>query len=220
MCGRYTITTEQKYLEQRFKAKFVEPYRIRFNAAPSQYMPIIKNSNKKVVSFLRWGIRPSWMEKIDIKKDGLINVRAENLKEKRTFGGDLKNRRCLVLADGFIEWNNIQGAKSPYRIILKKEKPFAMAGIWECDTMKDGRKVECFAIVTTQANGLVSKIHNRMPVILSESEEKVWLNNDLEKGDWLNILDPYQMDNMRMYQINKLVNNPQNDMPEVLEMVA
>jgi putative SOS response-associated peptidase YedK len=100
-------------------------------------------------------------------------------------------------------------------VVLKDEKPFALAGI--CDYWKDasGKELRSFSIITTDANQLIATIHDRMPVILLPQDEKVWLNPHLDIAKAMNMLRPYPADDMKMYPVSALVNNPKNDLPQV-----
>src|SRR5262245_61720137 len=131
MCGRFSVTYDRERLEARFQAKFDESlFQPRYNAAPAQTLPVILNKEPQTIQRLAWGLRPAWARSMG-KKDGIINVRAETLRERQTFKKDLAERRCLVLADSFYEWRKEAGKrKTPFRILLKTHKPFAFAGIW------------------------------------------------------------------------------------------
>lgn len=132
MCGRFTITNERELIERRFGATFDDAFFTpRYNAAPSQSLPVILNTDPTTIKPLIWGLRPRWFKQI-ATGEGLINVRAESLREKPTFKNDLRKHRCLVLADGFYEWKKNDGRrKTPYRIQLTTGELFAFAGIWE-----------------------------------------------------------------------------------------
>ena len=109
------------------------------------------------------------------KKDGLINVRFETLRDKATFRADLEGRRCLVPADGFYEWKTVSGSKVPFRITRRDGKPFAFAGIWQ-EGPKEPGLLPRFAIITTAADSFMQPIHSRMPVILDVDEERAGLS--------------------------------------------
>src|SRR5262249_41141790 len=131
MCGRFGISFDRKQIEERFGAKFeADLFKPRYNAAPAQSLPVILNQDLQAIQFLAWGLWPTWLTKVT-KKEGIINVRAETLRERPTFKRDLAERRCLVLADSFYEWKKAGQQKVPYRIALKSGEPFAFAGIWE-----------------------------------------------------------------------------------------
>lgn len=203
MCGRYSISASQEILEDRFQAKFFEDaqYEPRYNAAPSQILPVILNTEPGHIEMARWGIVPIWWK----RKDGLINVRAETLIEKHTFKKDLESRRCLVLADGFYEWQKTKDGKQPYRFIRKDQEPFAFAGIWETNTF-DGEKVNTFSIITTTPNEVTKEVHDRMPVILSPLEEMIWL-----EGGSVELLNPFPAEEMEAYKVSTALNSAKYD---------
>lgn len=207
MCGRYTLTVNQKVLKERFFAEPPKEYVPRFNAAPAQKLPVILNSNPKEIELVRWGIKPVWFA----RKDGLINVRMETLLQKKTFQKDFQERRCLVLADGFYEWQQTKKGKQPYRFVLKDREPFAFAGIWETNLI-DGEKVTTFTIITTTPNNVAASVHNRMPVILAPDEEERWLNEPVA-----DFLDPYPDSKMEAYKVKTTVNRPSLDTAALIE---
>ncbi len=163
-----------------------------------------------------WGLIPHWAKDAKIGFN-LINARAETLQEKPAFRGFLHKGRCLVLADGFYEWSATTGKKIPYRIEFKDRKPFAMAGL--CSRWKDekGKEVDTFTIVTTEANGIVGTIHDRMPVILSREKERWWLDPLVGSKERDQYLLPYSGSDMEMYPISTLVNSPKNDSAEIVK---
>ena len=147
----------------------------------------------------------------------MINARAETLAEKPAFRNALKKRRCLVLADGFYEWQKTPTGKVPMRITLVSGEPFALAGLWEIWDTPEGDKLRTFTIVTTSPNELLEPIHNRMPVILRPEHESLWLDNDADQGAWLDVLRPYPSELMTAYPVSKRVNFVNNDEPAVVE---
>ena len=219
MCGRFGISFDRELIEQRFGAKFEEDFKPRYNAAPSQSLPVILNDEPKTIQFLSWGLRPAWMTKVS-KREGLINVRAETLQEKPTFKKDLAWHRCLVLADSFYEWKKTGKQKLPYRILLKSGEPFAFAGIWEENTDEDGQPLKTFAIITTEANSLVGQVHNRMPVMLKPEAEKIWTDHDSSMENLYSLLHPYPANLMQMYEISTRINRASEDSPELIKPAA
>ena len=219
MCGRYTIYTNKEALEERFHAEMMasELYKKHFNAAPSQYLPVVESNAPEMINFSYWGFTPSWMKK-DSKIKPMINARGETVAEKPMFRGSFKHKRCLVLTDGFYEWDRVGDEKIPYYIRLKDKKPFAFAGIWD-ESEEEDRQPNTFAIITTNANALMQKIHHRMPVILHPEDEKKWLDEGLKTEDALRLLKGYPSKDMEMYEVSKAVNSPRNDSEKVIEKV-
>ena len=219
MCGRYSIAIEPAEIEARFGAKYLEAMKPRYNAAPSQPLPVILNSDPRHVVFAAWGIRPVWMSRV-AKKDGLINVRFETLRDKATFRADLEGRRCLVPADGFYEWKTGAGKKKiPYRITRRDSKPFAFAGIWQEDS--NGGALPRFAIITTAADKFMQPIHARMPVILDADEERAWIRrDDGDLSDFLRRLETPYGAPLRAYEVSREVNRATEDTRNLIKPVA
>lgn len=219
MCGRFSLTTGEATLNERFRLSGgIEPYVARYNCAPTQNLAVIINEEPRCLRFFRWGLIPFWAkdEKIGSK---LINARAEGIDEKPSYRNAFRMRRCLIPADGFYEWKNESG-KTPYRITLKNNIPFAMAGIWETWKNSDGISVHTFSIITTQANELMRPIHERMPVILPTELEDRWLTGQIRiKSDeekLKSLLVPFPSDQMQAFKVSKLVNSPANDNPALI----
>jgi putative SOS response-associated peptidase YedK len=231
MCGRYTLFVDQEDLEERFDARFAEPFSPRYNAAPGQRLPVITNDEPETIRRLEWGLVPSWADDDD---NGLINARAETLSEKPSFRTAYERRRCLVLADGFYEWVETEegDGKQPYRVAFEDDRPFAMAGLWERwepettqtgldafgggtddgETETDG-PLETFTIVTTEPNELVADLHHRMAAILEPDREREWLTAD-DPGD---CLEPRSADGLRAYPVSTAVNSPATDEPSLVD---
>jgi len=223
MCGRYTLVHGLKELRDRFEFDpgdaELSP---RYNLAPGQMAPVVVMENgRRVLRMMKWGLVPFWADDPKIG-NRMINARGETVAQKPAFRRLLKRRRCLVLADGFYEWRPVPGRKGkfPMRIHLKKEPPFAFAGL--CDTWKsqDGDELDTFTIITTSANEMIEPIHDRMPVILNPEDEDTWLDPDLDDTETLvDLLKPFPPDRMGAYDVSKTVNSPRNDSPECLEPV-
>ena len=222
MCGRYTFIAPTPAVEQRFKARFTEPAPTTYNAAPSQRLPVITNAAPGQIQLLSWGLVPSWSR--NPTGDGPaagpkpINARAETLAEKPLFRSLLARRRCLVLADSFFEWQATPVGKVPHRILLRDDKPFAFAGLWdEWLDRATGELHPTFTIITTEPNPLMAKIHNRMPVILhGYAAEYAWLADNLSPAAHQQLLVPYDAAAMREYIISTRVNSPAHNDAEVL----
>jgi putative SOS response-associated peptidase YedK len=141
----------------------------------------------------------------------MINARAETAAEKPSFRSAFRKRRCLVLADGFYEWQKAGGKKQPYLFRLAGGEPFAFAGLWE-HWGKDGKGIDSCTILTTDPNGLVKPLHDRMPVILSPRDFDLWLDPKVEKGPELQaLLRPYPAETMTAYPVGLRVNSPRSN---------
>ena len=212
MCGRYTITGGEKELEERFHAEFrYGKWTPRYNAAPSQDLPIITNEHPDEIVAGHWGFVPFWVKEAK-PSDEIINARAETITEKPSFKQAVQKRRCLILADGFYEWKKSVPKKIPYRIILADSKPFAFAGIWELRKNAEGVEEPHFAIITVEPNEVMAPIHNRMPAILGKDQEKEWLAGE---APHLDFLKPYSGE-MKTYPVSTLVNNVKNNVEDLI----
>jgi len=230
MCGRYSLFAPSEEIEARFDATFAFDFESRYNAAPSQSLPVITDAESDSIQRMKWGLIPSWAD--DRKEHGYINARAETLAEKRSFAEAYESRRCLVPADGMYEWVEQNGGKQPYRVALPDDDLFAMAGLyerWEPPQRQTGlgefggsggggqdEIVETFTIVTTEPNDTVGALHHRMAVLLDPEEESQWLTGETDTA--ADLLDPYDGP-MRTYPISTAVNNPSNDSPGIIEEV-
>jgi putative SOS response-associated peptidase YedK len=214
MCGRFQLSVKGKQISERFNVEvFDEFYKPNYNCAPSQKLPVITNTEQHKLSYFKWGLIPFWAKdpRIGFK---LINTRSETILEKPSFKNAFKKRRCLIPANGFYEWKKDKN-KTPYRIFLKSEAIFSMAGIWETWKDAEERPIHSFSIITTKPNHLMESIHNRMPVILSPENEKQWLNNDDEKM-LKKLFIPFESAKMDAYTISKRVNKPKNNAEEII----
>ena len=237
MCGRYSLFAPPADIEERFGASFAETFQPRYNAAPSQSLPVIDDARRDTIATKEWGFVPPWTD--DRSDFGFINARSETLDEKPTFREAFAREsregfqmgRCIVPADGFYEWAEESGGKQPYRVTLPEDRPFAMAGLWAqwqppqtqtgLDAFGSGGNartepdtVETFTIVTTEPNETVSKLHHRMAVILDDDEIDEWLTGGAD--DAAALLEPYDGE-MRAYPVSTAVNNPSNDSAELIE---
>ena len=218
MCGRAYISKSAQELISRFEAIFDGDFEPNYNMAPSQQLPVIKNESRNRISLLRWGLVPSWAKDITIGYK-MINARSETLLEKTSFKNLVGRKRCLVPADGYYEWKKTPSGKVPFAIHLQSQETFAMAGLWTTWQNEQGHPIESYTIITTEAAPEVEHIHNRMPVILTPEEEKLWLSEDLSIPDVMSLLKPYPGDEMDYYSVSQMVNSPANNRPELLDPV-
>ncbi len=227
MCGRYTLHASPERLAERFDVAVSDMFEPRYNCSPGQELPVITSDDPDHLQRFTWGLTPSWAD----EKQGLINARAETVREKRSFADAYESRRCLVPADGFYEWADLGDGKEPYRVAFEDDRPFAMAGLWERwepptqqlgldsfgggDAAADPEPLETFTVITTEPNDLVSELHHRMAVVLAPGEEAQWLHGDPDAAAAL--LDPYPADEFDYFRVSDRVNSPTNDNPELIE---
>lgn len=214
MCGRYTIQVDMVELHRRFKVVLDDIYNKNYNCAPTENLPVITNKDQEKINYYKWGLVPYWAKEAKIGYK-MINARSETILEKKSFSVPLERKRCLVLADGFYEWKKLDKKnKQPYRILLKSRTPFAFAGLWERNKLLG---LNTFCIITTEANQLVSNLHDRMPVILKEEDERLWLDKDLDPLQALDLLKPYPTELMEAYPVSKAVGNADNKSPDLIK---
>ena len=235
MCGRYTLTTPGELVADLFDLSETPEIEARYNIPPSEEVATIgqNEEGKRGFARLRWGLVPHWAKEPSIGNK-MINARAETAAEKPAFRTSFKRKRCLILADGFFEWQKVEGgAKQPWYYRLKSGDPFAFAGLyahWEPKEEASGSDetqgpIDSCTILTTDANELVARVHHRMPVILHPEDYDLWLDRTIgdQGGDrdrLQPLLRPFEPSEMMAYPVSKRVNSPANDDPSVLEPIG
>jgi putative SOS response-associated peptidase YedK len=224
MCGRVTIKTPAQDLAREFALTGIRAAleRPRYNLAPTQLLPVVLNDGARMLDTLRWGLIPSWAKEAAIGNK-LINARAETVAEKPSFRSAFKRRRCLVLVDGWFEWQQTAKPKRPFLFHRKDGKPLAFAGLWEEWRAPDtGESLRTCTVLTTEANRLVAGVHDRMPVILPPSAQEVWLRPEPQEAAALQpLLVPFSEEALlEAYEVARVVNSPTQDVPACVEPVA
>ena len=224
MCGRFTLTLSiadlKDYIAKQYDIFDIDEslYAPRYNIAPTQpVLAIIHDGISYRIGNLKWGIIP---ENRSDEKSGyaLINAKAETIQNKPSFRSSFEKRRCLILADGYYEWQKTDEGKIPYRFTLKDKSPFALAGIWASHTTKDGKKIYTCAIITTKGNKIMEGVHDRMPVIIPKKDQQTWLKKEIHDFKPLKeLLIPFNSENMTRYPVSKSVNNPFIDQPHLVD---
>jgi putative SOS response-associated peptidase YedK len=180
MCGRYSLLCIDD-LGRRFRV--TNPaigFRSHFNIAPSTEQPVVVHGDANALVLMRWGLIPSWAKDPAIGHR-LINARAETLFEKPAFRSLVKNRRCLVPASGFFEWEHGGKRKTPYYITVRGQALFAFAGLHDTWKSPDGSILRTYTIITTRPNDMVARVHDRMPAILLPQHEDIWAGQTLRR---------------------------------------
>lgn len=222
MCGRFTITVNADTVRQDLGiAEMPEDYRERYNVAPMQPVVVVADGEGRKGEWMRWGLIPFWAKDPSIGSR-LINARAETVAEKPAFKQAFVKRRCLILADGFYEWQKGTGAggrSQPFLFKRKDDKPFAFAGLWDVWKDPEGEALRTCTIITTEANELVRSVHERMPVMLSGNAMWAWLGQDSPK-DLTALLKPYPAEAMKGYPVSPRVNWTDLDIPDLIQPLA
>ncbi len=223
MCGRFSLGTPATTLAGQFNLFEIPAWPPRYNLAPTQPAPtVVKAASQLARQFKmhRWGLIPPWAKDPGIGSQ-LINARAETVAAKPAFRKAFRERRCLILADGFFEWQRRGRHKQPFHIRMRDGRPFAFAGLWEYWEGPEGPAIDSCTILTTTANELVGTLHDRMPVILAPQDYDLWLDPAIQKVERLeSLLRPYPSEEMTAYPVSTRVNNPANESPECVEPAA
>ena len=191
-----------------------------YNVAPTHTALAVTNGTGRRASQMRWGLIPSWAKDAS-GASRMINARAETLAERPAFRAAFSRRRCLVIADGYYEWRRSGKSRTPFRITVSSEDPFAFAGLWEIWRDPAGELIKSCAIITTAANDLLRPIHDRMPVILPREREALWLDHDVQDPQLLgSALIPYPANALQAYEVSSLVNSVANNGPELIARQA
>ena len=164
---------------------------------------------------MRWVLVPAWAKEVGA---GLINARSETANEKPSFRQAFRQRRCIVVASAFYEWQKVDKAKLPYYVRMGDGAPMPFAGLWEAWRSPDGQTFETCVILTTSANATVAPIHDRMPVILHPDEFDLWLDRQVSDPERLApLFSPYPAERITAYPVSTLVNSPSNDHSECIK---
>jgi putative SOS response-associated peptidase YedK len=219
MCGRFVRKSTLTEIKDEFDIGEIQwAWEPSYNVAPGQEIAaVVKNGENKLVSF-RWGLIPFWAKDEEVGYK-MINARSETIAEKRTFAQLLKKRRCLIVADGFYEWQKSEDKKIkiPMYITLRSGRPFGFAGLFDIWKSRDGKVVQSCTIITTKPNELLAPIHNRMPVIIPAGARALWLDRSIEESrQLLSLLDPYPAHDMLAYEVSRQVNSPKNNSSDLL----
>lgn len=213
MCGRFTLHTPESRIRETFHLEHTEPLGLvpRYNIAPSQDIPIIRNTETSTeVVLAQWGLVPHWSKEPKTKYS-TINARIETVAEKHAYQTPFKRRRCLIPTDGFYEWKVINGKKIPYYIRMRGGEVFAFAGIWD-RWEGEGETLDSCSIIVMPANNVMKLIHERMPVIIAPTSYDHWLDARItDKEEIMGLLNSAPSGFLRIYPVSARVNTPKHD---------
>ncbi|CAN5226607.1 SOS response-associated peptidase [soil metagenome] len=219
MCGRVRDPNFEELSELRidpFRDAWV-PITQRFNVPPTMPLPVLTfEKGERVLHAMRWGLIPAWAkdEKVGFSS---FNARADGVDTKPAFRGAWKaGRRCLVVTGGFYEWRKAPPAdKQPFAIGMGNGGAMVMAGLWE-----EWRGFRSCTIITTEANDLIGRIHDRMPVILSDEQWPAWLGETAADPTALKaMLKPFPSERLAMWPVDRRVGNVKNEGAELAARV-
>ncbi len=215
MCGRFILKRPERVKFDRIDRSVFDGIIPRYNIAPSQnILTVVERAAQREATFLQWGLIPSWSK----EPKGFINARVETIEDKPSFKESFQRRRCLIVADGFYEWERIGKISQPYFFQMKDGEPFVFAGIWDRWGDSKGSINSC-AIITTTANELLAQIHTRMPVILRPESFDLWLSDQSRSADLKDLLTPFSSDLMTSHPVGYEVNDTKADDESLLRPV-
>ncbi|MFO1259298.1 MAG: SOS response-associated peptidase [Gammaproteobacteria bacterium] len=216
MCGRFALAYSKQEIEKYLNIQIPFEFEPRYNIAPTQDSLVIC-SEDKLPLMMHWGLLPFWAKGKDIKEQ--INARCEGIESKPMFRDAFKKRRCLVITSGFFEWLKLdkdgKSIKQPFYITPKENHPMIFAGIWERNEEGESNQAG-FCILTTEANSMVSKYHQRMPVMLEKDEINQWLNNSNDMIKLSNVFEPKPSKLIKAKMVSMMVNSARNDNPDCI----
>jgi len=220
MCGRFAQHSSISVLKKTFHIDTVTcDIKPNYNIAPTHPVLSIIYHNGNRLGKLHWGLVPSWSKDLS-KAAGLINARAETLDKRPSFRQAFKQRRCLIIADGFYEWKKENNVKQPWYFALPSGDPFAFAGLWETWKHNDGSAYHSCAIITTGASESVSKIHNRMPAILLPDARNAWLDPTIHDSNKLKkILMEGCLHDVQGFPVSKRIDSATNNDAACMEPI-
>ncbi len=221
MCGRYRLSSTEEEVAEFFEAQPTEELHPRYNIAPSQPVPVIREvGSGRAISMVRWGLVPFWAKDASIGSR-LINGRSETVLDKPSFRSSFAERRCLVPANGFYEWKRAGKVKQAFHFGMEDASLFAFAGLWDRWKSPEGTILESCTILTTSPNELVRGVHDRMPVILHRNHHDTWLTAPpAERRRLTEMLVPFEVELMTRYEVSSIVNSPRNDTAACAERVG
>ncbi|OPY16234.1 MAG: putative SOS response-associated peptidase YedK [Syntrophus sp. PtaB.Bin075] len=202
MCGRFVLLTDLSVITEHFDIQEIAcEYKTGKNISPGQLVSaVIRDEKNRLVNF-RWGLIPSWAKDPAIGSK-MFNARAKTVSEKPSFRSAFKRRRCLIIADGFYEWQKLEKWNVPFCFSLKSGNPFGFAGLYESWTSPEQKQIQTCTIITTDSNELIMPVHDRMPVIFSKESASLWINPENQnKEELLSLLKPYPAEEMKMEEV-------------------
>jgi putative SOS response-associated peptidase YedK len=226
MCGRFSQQRPASELAEIFAAEpLADELGARYNVAPTDdaYV-VVQREERRALTAYRWGLVPHWAD--DLKAGSrMFNARAETLTASPAFRDAFRRRRCIVPVDSFYEWKREGTIRQPYNIRREDDRPLALAGLWAGwrDPASDPEAPlirRTFTIVTSSPNEAIASLHDRMPVVLDQDAWDRWLAPTTDPGELLALLEPNEDVALRIYPVERLVNDVRRDGPELVEPLS
>ncbi len=219
MCERYTLTVSKDVLSKRFNIEVSDRYHPRYNAAPTQILPLIIPGSKGL-SFFYWGQIPERAKNRSISAK-LLHTDGESVAEKPQSMRSLMERRCLIPADGFYAWKRIsKKGRVAHRIVFGDNEIVSFGGIWEEFEDDNGEVAHTFKILTIPSNATLTPMDSRMPLILDRNSEKIWINTASSEQELTELMKPYPESGMRSYSVSPKIDDIRNDSPLLIQPFA
>lgn len=221
MCGRFVFYSPAEAVTRLFGVELEDDVEPRYNIAPTQLAPVLRrdDSGTRRLDLLRWGLVPFWAKDPRIG-NRMINARAETVASKPAFRQAYRRRRCLVLANGFYEWQRGDDGKVPWYIHQPSGDPFAMAGLWEAWRSDGEEFMETFTVLTREADPWMAAIHHRMPVIVDDETASRWLEPATGEQALASVCEGATGVPLEAMQVSRKVNNPANEGPGLIQRVG
>jgi putative SOS response-associated peptidase YedK len=210
MCGRYDLHSAPRTVGRRYELLELNGYRPSYNIAPTQPIAgITQHEDGRHLDMYRWGLVPMWAK--EIGRYSTINARAETVDEKPAFKGPFRHHRCLIPADGYYEWQQIDKRKQPWYIHPKDGQGMAFAGLFDIWMSPEGDELRSATIIVKDAGVTTKTIHDRMPVVLPPEAWDTWLSKETPKKDLHALLQSANDDALTMYPVSTWVNDAHNN---------
>ncbi len=221
MCGRYTLYSSPEYLADYFSATLNHSFSTSYNIAPTATIAVLIALDKeRFIVPMRWGLIPAW-HKEGQKITVLNNAKLETIDTKPSFRTPFKRHRCLILANGFFEWDATTAPKQPYYFASSDHQPIALAGIWD-RWISDDKSIDSCCIITEAANEIVSPVHDRMPGIITPDQYDQSLDTNLNDTTALKQLaaSPKAYAGMRRYPVTPKMNRVAYNNEQCIEKIS
>jgi putative SOS response-associated peptidase YedK len=217
MCGRFSITGDLDFYAEYFGVDDVvtDALEKSWNVAPTDPVYVIaERDGRRQLGSMRWGLVPHWAEDT---RTIHINARSETVATTAAFRDSFARKRCLIPADGFYEWEPPEEGRTPHWVYRADGHPMVFAGIWASRLDPDaGQWHRTCSIITTASEGVISTIHDRMPVSLSPDVWEPWLDRDLKDPEAAKgLLQGIDPETIMEHVVSRKVNSVKNNAPDL-----
>jgi putative SOS response-associated peptidase YedK len=220
MPSAYSIASDASLIDNTFNIDVTEAFQPKYNACPTQLLPVITSDNPDGLSFFYWGVNPAFAKSKRVS-DKLTLAPLEEIPDRSRLRRYLRTQRCAIIADGFYDWKMLsKKGRTPYRFFLPDNTPFAIAGLWDSFESEQGETIHTFMMITTAANQEVADITDRMPAMLESDLLIEWLNDsNTEEESMISLLKPYTEKTLNRFTVNPKLGDSNFDSPELLKNV-